>query len=75
MFFFLHGLVCSFEAKIKIQLPEYISWLGTHIFLLLTAPLMLEPFMKKGSPFLMLNPPPLFSVEWISKLSLPNFCS
>lgn len=74
MFFFLHGIACYLEANMNIQLPEHVGWLGTHAFLLITSPLMIRPFIKEGSPFLMLNPPPLISNEWIPKLSVPNFC-
>ncbi|CAF3185706.1 unnamed protein product [Rotaria sp. Silwood2] len=74
MFFFLHGIACSLETNMKIKLPEHAGWLITHAFLLITSPLMLRPLIKKGCPFLMLNPPPLINIEWIPKLSVPNFC-
>ncbi|CAF2745329.1 unnamed protein product [Rotaria sp. Silwood2] len=74
IFFFLHGIACSIETKMKIQLPKYVEWIITHIFLLITAPLAVKPFIDKGSPFMMLNPPPFINVGWIPKLSLPNFC-
>lgn len=74
MFFALHGIICSLEANIKFQFPEYISWLLTHIFLLLTSPIIIGPFIKKESTFLIQHPPPLINVEWIPKLPVPNFC-
>jgi len=73
-FFFIHGLACCVEANLKIQLSEYIGWFLTHMFLLLTAPFLLEPFIKKGSPYLVVHPPPLFHIEWFPQLPLPNFC-
>ncbi|CAF0941630.1 unnamed protein product [Rotaria sordida] len=74
IFFFLHGIGCCFETKMKIQLPKYIGWILTHAFLLLTAPLVLEPSIKRGPPLLIPNPPPLVNIEWIPKLPIPNFC-
>ncbi|CAF3260842.1 unnamed protein product [Rotaria sp. Silwood2] len=74
IFFFLHGIGCCFEANMKIQLPKYIGWILTHVFLLLTAPFVLEPSIKRGSPLLLQNPPPLVNIEWIPKLPIPNFC-
>jgi hypothetical protein len=58
----------------KIEFPEHIRWLLTHIFLLITAPVMVRPFISEGSPFLIQHPPPLINVEWIPKLPIPNFC-
>ncbi|UJR20073.1 hypothetical protein I4U23_023205 [Adineta vaga] len=66
LLFFLHGLVCCFEANIKVKLPHYIGWLTTHLFLLLTT--------GQGSTFILLNPPPLIDSKWIPKLFVPNFC-
>jgi hypothetical protein len=74
IFFLLHGIACCFEANMKIQLPEHVGWLITHGFLLFTAPLVLKPFIKEGSTFLLIHPPPLLNVEWIPKLPVPNFC-
>jgi hypothetical protein len=65
MFFVLHDLACCAEAKIKSSLPA---------FLLVTAPLMVSPFIQEGSTFLMLNPPPLIDTSWIPKLPVPLFC-
>jgi hypothetical protein len=74
MFFLLHGIACSLEANMKLELSEHVGWLLTHIFLLITAPLMLGSFIKEGSQFSMHNQPPLFNAEWIPKLPIPNFC-
>ncbi|CAF1559880.1 unnamed protein product, partial [Rotaria sordida] len=74
MFFFLHGIACSIETNMKIQLPEHVGWIITHTFLLITSPLVVRPFIEKGSPFLILNPTPFINVGWIPKLPLPNFC-
>jgi hypothetical protein len=74
MFFILHGIACCFEANMKLELPEHVGWLMTHAFLMCTAPLILAPFLKEGSPFFTVNPPPLFDTEWIPKLPVPNFC-
>jgi hypothetical protein len=74
MFFFLHGIVCSLEANTNFQFPEHVRWLLTHAFLLLTSPIILGPFLKAGSTFLIQHPPPLINVEWIPKLPVPNFC-
>ena len=73
LFFVLHGIACYLETDMKIQLPEYVRWLITHIFLLITAPLMFGPFMK-SSTSLINTPPPFLNVEWIPKLPIPNFC-
>ncbi|CAF0977235.1 unnamed protein product [Rotaria sordida] len=72
MFFLLHGIACSIETKMKIQLPKYVGWIITFIFLLITSPLVVKPFLDKR--FIMLNPPLFFDVEWIPKLPPPNFC-
>ncbi|CAF4727343.1 unnamed protein product [Rotaria sp. Silwood1] len=74
IFFFLHGIACSIETKMKIQLPKYVGLIITFIFLLITSPLVVKRFIDKGSPFIMLNPPPFINVGWIPKLPLPNFC-
>jgi hypothetical protein len=74
MFFLIHGIACCLEANITIQFSEYIGWLITHTFLLLTAPMVLEPFINKGFPFFVVHPPPLFHIEWLPKLPVPNFC-
>ncbi|CAF4167135.1 unnamed protein product [Rotaria sp. Silwood2] len=74
IFFFLHGIACCLETTVKIKFPDHIRWIITQTFLLITSPLMLRPFIEKGSPFLMLNPPPLINTEWIPKLSVPDFC-
>ncbi|CAF1462679.1 unnamed protein product [Adineta steineri] len=73
-FFFLHGIACCVEANTNMQFDDHVRWVLTHTFLLITAPLMIGPFIKEGSVFLKLNPPPLFDNEWIPKLPLPNFC-
>ncbi|CAF4941240.1 unnamed protein product [Rotaria sp. Silwood1] len=74
MFFFLHAIACSIETHMKIKRPEHAGWILTHAFLLITSPLMIRPFIEKGCPFIMINPPPLINIEWIPKLSLPKFC-
>lgn len=74
MFFLVHGLVCCFEANVNRPLPGYIGWLTTHVFLIITAPLMLAPFIREGSEFLALNPPPLINIEWIPKMPTPDLC-
>ena len=74
LLFLIHGLACSLETKVKIQFPKYIQLLLTFIFLLLTAPLSFEPSLRKESPFLLKNPPPLYNVNWIPKLPVPCFC-
>ncbi|CAF1506650.1 unnamed protein product, partial [Rotaria sordida] len=74
MFFLLHGIACSIETKMRIQLPKPVGWIITHIFLLITSPLVVNPFIDKRPSFVMLNPPLFINVGWIPKLPLPNFC-
>ena len=74
MFFVLHGVACGFEVRMKMKLSAHVRWLLTHAFLLLTAPLLLEPFVKKGSPFLVVHPPPLIHYEWLPQLPAINLC-
>ena len=74
IYFLLHGIVCLFEAKVNCQLCEHVAWLLTNTFLLRTAPMMLEPFIREGSLFLQVNPPPLINYSWIPQLPQPNFC-
>lgn len=74
MFFFLHSIACYLEANLKLQLSAYMRWLGTHVFLLITAPLMLEPFIKEGSTFFIHYWPLFLNVEWIPRLLVPSFC-
>ncbi|CAF3458548.1 unnamed protein product [Rotaria socialis] len=74
MFFIIHGIGCCLEKIMKIKFPKFIRWIITHIFILITSPLMFQPFIEKGSPFLMLNPPLFIDVEWTPKLPVPNFC-
>ena len=74
LFFFFHGIACCLETYIQIRSSNYIRWLLTHVFLLITAPLLLEPFVKNGSPYLVVHPPPLFHIQWLPQLPVPNFC-
>lgn len=75
IYFILHGLVCCLEVHVKIRLPVVIRWMLTQGFLLVTAPMMLRPFLEKGSPFLALNPPPFLHSNWLPKLPIASFCS
>lgn len=74
MFFLLHGIACSIEANLKMKIPKPIGWIITQTFLLITSPLLIKPFIQKGSSFVLLNPPPLINAEWIPKLPVPRFC-
>jgi hypothetical protein len=58
----------------KIEFSEHVRWLLTHIFLLITAPLMVGAFIKEGSLFIIQHPPKLFNVDGIPKLPILNFC-
>ena len=72
-FFFLHGLACCLEKLSQTNPMEHIGWFLTHVFLLLTAPLVLRPFAIEKS-FLILNPPPLVDASWLPHLPVPHFC-
>ncbi|CAF3989537.1 unnamed protein product, partial [Rotaria sp. Silwood1] len=72
MFFFLHGIGCFLEAKVKIQFSQHVGWLLTHAFLLITAQLQVAPFIENS--VIKQNPSPFYNVGWIPKLPIPNFC-
>ena len=74
LFFFLHGLASSLEARLPAALPRPLACITTHAFLLLTAPLFLEPFVSEHSLFFRSNPPPLLNASWIPALPVPHFC-
>ena len=74
IFFFLHGVACYLEGYIPNQFPVLLRWLLTNAFLLLTGPLVLDPFIKKGFPFLVVHPPPLSYFPWLPQLPTLNFC-
>ena len=73
-YFIYHGIACLIEAKMKNDYCEHVSWLLTISFLLLTAPLMLRPFIDEKSFFLEVNPPPLLNYRWIPQLPIPDIC-
>ena len=74
LFFFLHGLASSLETRLPASLPRPLACIATHTFLLLTAPLFLEPFVSQHSLFFPSNPPPLLNASWIPSLPVPHFC-
>ncbi|CAF3081863.1 unnamed protein product [Rotaria sp. Silwood2] len=74
MFFLLHGIACYLEPTIKNQIPKYIRWILTQMFLVITSSFMFGPFIEKGCPFFENNPPPLFNMEWTPKQPVPDFC-
>ena len=67
-FFLLHGIACALEVHLPIRLPSYLGWFVTHLFLLVTAPLAIEPYIK-SQEFFICHVPPLFNNRWISRLS------
>lgn len=71
-YFLYHGIVCLLEAKMKNEYCEHVSWLLTMSFLIVTAPLILRPFLDEKSLFFKVNPPPL--LEWIPQLPIPETC-
>ncbi|CAF1127755.1 unnamed protein product [Rotaria sordida] len=46
IFFLLHGIAYSIETKMKIQLPKLVGCIITHLFLLITSPLVVKPFIQ-----------------------------
>jgi hypothetical protein len=74
IFFLLHGIACTVEARTPFRLPAPMSWLLTQLFLLATASLQIGPFTRIGPEFYAVNTPPLFEQKWIPKLPVPNFC-
>lgn len=51
-FFLLYGIACALEVHLPIRLPSYLGWLVTHLFLLVTAPLAIEPYIKNPEFFI-----------------------
>jgi hypothetical protein len=74
IFFLLHGMTCTIEARTPLRLPIPIPWLLTQVFLLATASLQIGPITRVGPDFYAVNTPPLFEQKWIPKLPVPNFC-
>jgi hypothetical protein len=73
-FFLLHGIACCIETHWRIRLPAPLGWLVTHSFLLITLPLCMGPYTRRGPAFFSHNPPPLFDSEWVPNLPVPNSC-
>ena len=73
LFFLIHGLACSLETHMKVQMLEHVGWLLTHFFLLITSSMVLKPFMANDLLFFRMNPPPLLDVEWIPRLPVSCF--
>ena len=74
LFFVLNGIICSMKISFENRLPKLIRCLITNLFLLLTAPLVLQPFIKKGLPFLVVHPPPLSHFKWLPTLPSTDLC-
>lgn len=74
LFFVLNGIVCSIEISIENVLPKLIRCLITNLFLLLISPLVLQPFIEKGIPFLVVHPPPLSHFKWLPTLPSTDLC-
>lgn len=73
MFFFINGIACCVEAYIGIQLAQPFASLMTHIFLLLTVPMCIGPFIQ-DSAFLTASRPLFYGSAWIPKLPVPKIC-
>ncbi|CAF1261783.1 unnamed protein product [Rotaria sp. Silwood1] len=73
VFFLLHGIACCVEVHLPIHVPSYLGWLMTHIFLLVTAPLAMGPYITKQE-FFIRHVPPFFGNKWIPKLPIPKYC-
>ncbi|CAF3412175.1 unnamed protein product [Rotaria socialis] len=72
-FFIVNGIACGIEAYMKIQLPQPLGSLVTHLFLLLTAPMCIGIYTREAAYF-PVNVPPLYDNKWIPKFSIPSVC-
>jgi hypothetical protein len=73
IFFLVHGLACCVETHMKVDMPEHVGCMLTHVFLLLTSSMMLKPFTANDLLFFRMNPPPLLDIEWIPRLPVTCF--